>query len=115
MSTRDKQDHVRVLLYSYSYPAYRVEGPPKPSPDSTKMIPTLLDRFCAGTQLRIREGFRLHLEKDPSIGSVPLVGSQEGSDFSILSQVVNISSCTAMSTNLKTLYLDAVWLKYQGP
>ena len=28
---------------------------------------------------------------------------------------VNISSCTAMSTNLKTLYLDAVWLKYQGP
>ena len=28
---------------------------------------------------------------------------------------VNISSCTAMSTNLKTLYLDAVWLKYEGP
>ena len=28
---------------------------------------------------------------------------------------VNISSCTAMSTNLKTLYLDAIWLKYQGP
>ena len=33
----------------------------------------------------------------------------------LCTSTVNISSCTAMSTNLKTLYLDAIWLKYQGP